>query len=138
VVHLELITTVSSFQDFVRRLVFGAFGVRRTAVYRSAFCVWTLSFDVWRVLVIGIRVARSTRMTPIWELYRQSGSDRLEKQPTDLRQSTSYFGDRTLISPIDQGKREKCLAAGMDDYLSKPVRPAELQAALERWRIAVQ
>jgi hypothetical protein len=30
------------------------------------------------------RVARSTRMTQIWVLYRQSGSDRLEKQPTDL------------------------------------------------------
>ena len=40
------------------------------------------------------RVARSTLMT--WALLRQSGSDRLEKQPTDLRQNTSYFGDRTL------------------------------------------
>jgi hypothetical protein len=28
--------------------------------------------------------------------YRQSGSDRLEKQPTDLRRKTCYFGDRTL------------------------------------------
>src|SRR4029450_4954716 len=31
-----------------------------------------------------------------------------------------------------EGDRETCIAAGMDDYVSKPIRPAELSAALQR------
>ena len=32
-----------------------------------------------------------------------------------------------------EGDRERCLDAGMDDYVSKPVTPADVEAAINRW-----
>ncbi len=37
-----------------------------------------------------------------------------------------------------QGDAEKCFAAGMNDYLSKPIGLPDLQAALERWQPPTQ
>jgi CheY-like chemotaxis protein/HPt (histidine-containing phosphotransfer) domain-containing protein len=37
-----------------------------------------------------------------------------------------------LTAHAMKGDRDRCLASGMNDYVSKPIQPGELQAALER------
>ncbi|MGA2114317.1 MAG: response regulator [Bryobacteraceae bacterium] len=38
-----------------------------------------------------------------------------------------------LTAHAIKGDRDICTAAGMDDYISKPIRPQELKAAIGRW-----
>ena len=38
-----------------------------------------------------------------------------------------------ITADVMEGAREACLAAGMDDYISKPIRKAALQNVLSRW-----
>ena len=38
-----------------------------------------------------------------------------------------------LTAGAMRGDRERCLAAGMDDYVAKPMSPEQLEAVLQRW-----
>ncbi len=38
-----------------------------------------------------------------------------------------------MTANVMEGDKERCLVSGMDDYLGKPVRMAELGAVLQRW-----
>jgi CheY-like chemotaxis protein len=56
---------------------------------------------------------------------------------TVIRQREALTGAHTPIIAMTanamQSDRERCLAAGMDDYISKPAQPKELGTTLEKW-----
>ncbi|MEO8428323.1 MAG: response regulator, partial [Verrucomicrobiota bacterium] len=75
-------------------------------------------------------------MMPEMDGYEATAQIRLRE-----RQRAAGFESRRPVHVIAmtanamQGDREKCLAAGMNDYVSKPVRTADLRRALEQWQL---
>jgi signal transduction histidine kinase/CheY-like chemotaxis protein len=73
------------------------------------------------------------------EMDGYEATQTIRKREQSLEESCPWKSPVYIIAMTAnamQGDREKCLAVGMDDYISKPVRAAELRAALERWKLA--
>jgi CheY-like chemotaxis protein len=38
-----------------------------------------------------------------------------------------------ITASVLESDRETCLAAGMDDFINKPINPAQIRTTLEKW-----
>jgi CheY-like chemotaxis protein/HPt (histidine-containing phosphotransfer) domain-containing protein len=56
-----------------------------------------------------------------------------QKQPSQFPNYKSPLIIVAMTASAMYGDREKCLAAGMDDYVAKPVRLEDVRTMVERW-----
>ncbi len=70
---------------------------------------------------------------PVMDGFETTAAIRAREQEGQRTHHPSHIPIIALTANAMPGDRERCLAAGMDDYLSKPVKSEELEAALQRW-----
>jgi two-component system sensor histidine kinase/response regulator len=73
---------------------------------------------------------------PEMDGYDAARSIRKREQSADHGFNGTPIHIIAITANAMKGDREKCLAAGMDDYVTKPIRLQELRAVLERWKSA--
>lgn len=70
------------------------------------------------------------------EMGGLEATEAIRQRQQDPKKYPNYKSPLVIIAMTAsamQGDREKCLNAGMDDYLAKPVRPEDIRTVIERW-----
>ncbi|MDP9132744.1 MAG: response regulator, partial [Nitrospirota bacterium] len=70
---------------------------------------------------------------PVMDGYEATRRIREQEQRPDASRDRAHIPIIALTANAMQGDRERCQAAGMDDYLSKPVKTDDLGRLMHRW-----
>jgi CheY-like chemotaxis protein len=106
-------------QKLARRLLEKSGMVVETALNgREAVDCWSASD--YQIVFMDCQMPEMDGFEATAEIRRREGAGRR----TPIVAITAYAMD---------GDRERCLLAGMDDYIPKPIRPGVLEQALQTW-----
>ena len=110
----------------VARMQLAKFGYKADLVGTGLAAVQAAQTQAYDIVLMDCQMPEmdgyeATRVLRQWESKRRDDGEKFE--PVFIIAMTAN---------AMQGDRDACLAAGMDDYVSKPVRPQELAAAIAR------
>jgi CheY-like chemotaxis protein/HPt (histidine-containing phosphotransfer) domain-containing protein len=111
-------------QDVARR-VLESFGIEAQLVADGSEAVAQIRRSVFDLVLMDCQMPvldgyEATRLVRSWE--KEVADGRRPRLPIVAMTANALHGDR-----------EKCLAAGMDDYLPKPIKREAIAAALAKW-----
>jgi len=95
-------------------------GWQATLARNGLEAVEAMEKDSYGIILMDMQMPELDGLAATMEIRRRIPE---ERQPVII----------ALTANALPGDREKCLAAGMDDYLSKPIHPEDLRAKLEFW-----
>jgi CheY-like chemotaxis protein len=85
-----------------------------------------LQRDRFHVILMDCNMPEMSGYEATWQIREA------EKQPADSSGTPAHIYIIAMTANAEADNREKCRAAGMDDFINKPVQLPELEAALHR------
>lgn len=89
--------------------------------------------DVQMPVMDGYDATRNLRKGKEYAVQQRSGADEKGKLAREGMESLRNLPIIAMTASAIQGDNEKCKAAGMDDYLPKPVDKQRLEEMLVKW-----